>query len=112
MNWWRAHHGLPFDPRLAAIAWRTGVSRREEGAVWQSVSTTQDSVTGAAYWAFWERKRRNASNARNASEMQVTPRREEIGGDERIFVISPNAASLLRSPPRAHRRTPWQSRRS
>lgn len=34
MNWWRAHHGLPYDSKLAVVAKRCGVRRCEVLAVW------------------------------------------------------------------------------
>jgi hypothetical protein len=34
MNWWRAHHGLPFDSKLAVVAKRVGARRGEVLAVW------------------------------------------------------------------------------
>ncbi len=34
MNWWRAHHGLPFDSKLAVVAKRCGVPRCQALAVW------------------------------------------------------------------------------
>ncbi len=34
MNWWRAHHGLPYDSKLAVVAKNCGVSRAVALAVW------------------------------------------------------------------------------
>lgn len=37
MNWWRAHHGLPFDPKFATIARKAQVSRMTVVAAWVAV---------------------------------------------------------------------------
>ena len=34
MNWWRAYHGLPYDPRLATIAKRSSARRGDVVAIW------------------------------------------------------------------------------
>ncbi len=34
MNWWRAHHGLPYDAKLGIVARALGVSRADVGMVW------------------------------------------------------------------------------
>ncbi len=34
MNWWRAHHGLPYDAKLGIVARALNVSRADVGMVW------------------------------------------------------------------------------
>ena len=36
-RWWRAYHGLPFDPKLAVVTKRCGARRGDVAAVWVSV---------------------------------------------------------------------------